>query len=87
MDEIEAGRAKFQEVLKKIDSQAEAVIPVRSTNNNFLISLTKGKARKFISVSEDDLVDMVDDDLIREGVEVQIQETLETMKKGSEGSN
>lgn len=82
MDEIEAGRAKFQEVLKKIDPGAEAVIPVRSTNNNFLISLTKGKARKFISVSEDDLIDMVEDDLIREGVEDQIAEALEAIKKG-----
>lgn len=83
MDEIEAGRAKFVEVLKRIEPQAEAVIPVRSTNNNFLISLTKGKARKFISVSEDDLIDMVDDDLIREGVETQIEEALAEMKKGS----
>ncbi|HZR46048.1 MAG TPA: hypothetical protein VFA47_05070 [Candidatus Manganitrophaceae bacterium] len=83
MDEIEAGRAKFLEVLKKIDPKAEAVIPVRSTNNNFLISLTKGKARKFISVSEDDLIDMVDDDLIREAVETQIEEALAEMKKGT----
>lgn len=82
MDEVEAGRSKFQEVLKKIDPKAEAVVPVRSTNNNFLISLSKGKARKFISVSEDDLIDMVEDDLIREGVESQIQETLDEMKKG-----
>ena len=81
MDDVEAGRAKFLEVLKKIDPKAEAVVPVRSTNNNFLISLSKGKARKFISVSEDDLIDMVDDDLIREGVESQIQETLDAMKK------
>lgn len=81
MDEVEAGRAKFLEVLKKIDPKAEAVVPVRSTNNNFLISLSKGKARKFISVSEDDLIDMVDDDLIREGVETQIQEALDAMKK------
>jgi hypothetical protein len=83
MDEIEAGREKFVEVLKKIDPQAAAVIPIRSTNNNFLISLTKGKARKFISVSEDDLIDMVDDDLIREGVETQIEEALAEMKKGA----
>ncbi len=81
MDDVEAGRAKFLEVLKKIDPKAEGVVPVRSTNNNFLISLSKGKARKFISVSEDDLIDMVDDDLIREGVESQIQETLDAMKK------
>lgn len=81
MDEVEAGRAKFLEVLKQIDPKAEGVIPVRSTNNNFLISLSKGNARKFITVTEDDLIDMVDDDLIREGVETQIREALEAMRK------
>ena len=81
MDEVEAGRSKFLELLKQIDPKAEAVVPVRSTNNNFLISLTKGKARKFITVTEDDIVDMVDDDLIREGVETQVREALEEMKK------
>jgi hypothetical protein len=80
-EEVEAGRAKFLEMLKKIDSTVEAVIPVRSTNNNFLISLAKGKARKFISVTEDDLIDMVEDDLIREGVEAQVREALESLKK------
>ncbi len=81
MDEVEAGRAKFLEVLKKIDPKAEGVIPVRSTNNNFLISLSKGSARKFITVTEDDLIDMVDDHLICETVETQIREALEAMRK------
>lgn len=81
MDEVEAGRAKFLEVLKKIDPKAEGVIPVRSTNDNFLISLSKGSARKFITVTEDDLIDMVNDDLICEGIETQIREALEAMRK------
>ncbi len=81
MDEVEAGRTKFLEVLKKIDPQADGVIPTRSTNNNFLISLTKGNARKFITVTEDDLIDMVDDDLILEAVETQVREALEAMRK------
>lgn len=81
MNEVEAGRTKFLEVLKKIDPKAAAVIPVRSTNNNFLISLSKGNARKFITVTEDDLIDMADDDLICEGVETQIKEALEVMRK------
>ncbi|MFY9269887.1 MAG: hypothetical protein WAO55_09100 [Candidatus Manganitrophaceae bacterium] len=80
-EEVELGRAKFLEVLKEIDPKAEGVVPIRSTNNNFLISLTKGKARKFITVTEDDLIDMVDDDLIREGVETQIREALEEMRR------
>ncbi len=81
MDEVEEGRAKFLGVLKKIDHMVEGVIPSRSTNDRFLISLTKGKARKFISVTEDDIVDMVEDPLVCEGVEAQIKEALEEMKK------
>ncbi len=76
MDEIEAGRAKFMEVLKKIDPSAEGVIPVRSTDSNFLISITKGKARKFISVTEDDLVEMTENRLVCDAVASQIREAL-----------
>ncbi len=81
MNEVEEGRARFLDILKKIDPRVEGVIPVRSTNNSFLISLTKGKTRKFISVTEDDIVDMVEDPLICEGVEAQIKEAIEEMKK------
>jgi hypothetical protein len=34
------------------------VIPVTPSNSLFLISLTKGTNRKFITVSEDDLIDL-----------------------------
>jgi hypothetical protein len=45
-----------------------------------LISLTKGKARKFITVSEDDIVDLALDDLIHDEVEDRIRETLSELK-------
>jgi len=58
MDEIEAGIKKFHELLKGIDPAVQAVVPVKSTNSMFLISLTKGSNRKFITIPEDDIIDL-----------------------------
>lgn len=58
MDEIEAGKQKFLEVVKQADGAVQVVIPVTPSNSLFLISLTKGTNRKFITVPEDDIVDM-----------------------------
>jgi len=80
MDEVQAGRDKFIEMVKKIDPQVQCVVPTRSTNYNFLISLSKGKSRKYITISEDDIIDLVDDDLIRQDVESQILEAIKEMK-------
>ena len=58
MDEIEAGTKKFHEVVKSVDAALQAVVPVKSTNSMFLISLTKGPNRKFITIPEDDIIDL-----------------------------
>jgi hypothetical protein len=58
MDEMEDGKQKFLEVLKGVDAAVQVVIPVTPSNSMFLISLTKGPNRKFITVSEDDIIDM-----------------------------
>jgi hypothetical protein len=58
MDEMEEGKQKFLEVLKGVDAAVQVVIPVTPSNSMFLISLTKGPNRKFITVSEDDIIDM-----------------------------
>lgn len=58
MDEIEEGKQKFLEVVKGIDPQVSVVIPVTPSNSMFLISLTKGANRKFITVAEDDIIDL-----------------------------
>ncbi|HEX6825588.1 MAG TPA: hypothetical protein VF077_04660, partial [Nitrospiraceae bacterium] len=54
MDEMEEGTQKFLEVVKGADGAVQVVIPVTPSNSMFLISLTKGPNRKFITVSEDD---------------------------------
>jgi hypothetical protein len=58
MDEMEEGKQKFLEVVKGIDAQVQVVIPVTASNSMFLISLTKGTNRKFITVPEDDIIDL-----------------------------
>jgi hypothetical protein len=61
MDETEEGKQKFLEVVKGIDPQVVVVIPVTPSNSMFLISLTKGANRKFITVPEDDIIDLPND--------------------------
>ena len=58
MDEMEEGKKKFLEVVKGIDPQVQVVIPVTPSNSMFLISLTKGPNRKFITIPEDDIIDL-----------------------------
>ena len=58
MDEMEAGKQKFLEVVKETDTAVQVVIPVTPSNSMFLISLTKGSNRKFMTVSEDDIIDL-----------------------------
>ncbi|ULA64652.1 MAG: hypothetical protein LZF86_160052 [Nitrospira sp.] len=61
MDEMEAGKQKFLDVIKGVDGAVQTVIPVTPSNSMFLISLTKGTNRKFITVSEDDILDLPND--------------------------
>ncbi len=58
MDEIEKGTQKLLEVVKGVDGTVQVVIPVAPSNSMFLISLTKGLNRKFITVQEDDIIDL-----------------------------
>jgi len=58
MDEMQEGKQKFLEMVKGVDGAVQVVIPVAPSNSMFLISLTKGPNRKFITVSEDDIVDL-----------------------------
>ena len=62
MDEFEAGKQKFLEVVQNIDSAVEVVIPTTPSNSLFLISLTKGANRKFITVPEDDVLDLTSEE-------------------------
>ena len=45
-------------MVKSVDAAVQVVIPVTPSNSMFLISLTKGPNRKFITVPEDDIIDL-----------------------------
>lgn len=65
MDEFEAGKQKFLNVVNSLDGAVEVVIPTTPSNSIFLISLTKGPNRKFITVPEDDILDLpTEDDIL-----------------------
>ena len=55
---MEAGKQKFLDLVRNTDSAVQVVIPVTPSNSVFLISMTKGSNRKFITISEDDIIDL-----------------------------
>jgi hypothetical protein len=58
MDELDEGKQRFLDVVREVDETVQVVIPVTPSNSMFLISLTKGPNRKFITVPEDDIIDL-----------------------------
>jgi hypothetical protein len=75
-EEFDEGKAKFLDIVKGVDPTVEVVIPVTPSRGNFLISLTKGKTRKFISVNEDDIVDLPSESDIIKKVTGEVQLAL-----------
>jgi hypothetical protein len=75
-DEFEDGKKKFLEAVKAIDAAVEIVIPVTPSRGNFLIALSKGKARKFMSVSEDDILDLPEDEKILQKVTEDVKNAI-----------
>jgi hypothetical protein len=76
-DEVEAGKNAFIQLVHEIDSEVQIVIPTRPTSDHFLISLTKGKAREFITVSEGDILDLVEMPDIRKEVTEKVQTAIQ----------
>jgi hypothetical protein len=62
MDELEEGKQRFLGLVREADPAVQVVIPVTPSNSMFLISLTKGANRKFITVPEDDILDLPNED-------------------------
>ncbi len=76
MDEMEEGKQRFLEVVQEIDGAVQVVIPVTPSNSMFLISLTKGPNRKFITVPEDDIIDLPHEASIRTKVTKTIKDAI-----------
>lgn len=58
MDEMEEGKQRFLALVTEVDPAVQVVIPVTPSNSMFLISLSKGTNRKFITLPEDDILDL-----------------------------
>ncbi|MEB2285922.1 MAG: hypothetical protein B6D46_09585 [Polyangiaceae bacterium UTPRO1] len=61
-DELAAAKDRFAALVREIDADVVVVIPVRSTADAFRISLTRGTSRRFLTLSEDDMLDLVEDE-------------------------
>lgn len=75
-DEVEAGRAALLALIAQLDADVQVVIPVRATNDRYLIALSKGRAREFISIAEDDLLDLEQEPMVRREVEATVRAGL-----------
>lgn len=82
MDEWDDGKNRLTELVRTAAPDLTVVIPVRPTGGMFLIALARGKAKKFISVSEDDLIDLVDDHAIETEVMAKVHEAIKDLSPG-----
>ena len=62
MSELETGRQKFMELVRRLDPEVQVVVPTAPSRDVFLISLTKGPQRTFVTVPEDDILDLAEDE-------------------------
>ena len=72
-DEVETGKAALLALIAQLDAAVQVVIPVRASNDRFLISLSKDGAREFISIAEDDLLDLEQEPAVRRDVEATVR--------------
>jgi len=79
MDEMDEGKKKFLEVVGEMDAAVQVVIPVTPSNSLFLISLTKGQNRKFITLPEDDILDLPNDAGILAKVTKTVRDAVATL--------
>ena len=78
-DEWEAGKQRLTELVRTMNPDVTVVIPTRPTAGTFLIALARGKAKKFLSVSEDDLIDLVDDHAVETEVLAKLKGALDEL--------
>ena len=79
MEEMEEGKQKFLDLVREIDSAVQVVIPVTPSNSMFLISLSRGGNRKFITIPEDDIIDLPNEADIRAKVTKVVRNAVATL--------
>ena len=78
MGEFDGGKEKFLQVVKSIDPAVEVVIPVVPSRGLFLVSFTQAGPRKFLTISEDDILDLPEDPDILKKVTGEVQGSITT---------
>jgi hypothetical protein len=76
MDEFEEGKQKFLELVTVLDRTVEVVIPTTPSQSLFKISLSKGVNRTYITVHEDDILDLPEVSSVQEKTTALLQETI-----------
>lgn len=79
MSETDEGKRQFLDLVREVDPAVQVVIPTAPSNSMFLISLTKGANRKFITVPEDDLIDLAAEQDIRAKVTKIVQDAVASL--------
>ncbi len=79
MDEFEEGKQKFLELVTSLDGTVEVVIPTTPSQSLFKISLSKGVARTYITVHEDDILDLPEVSSVQEKTTALLQETIKAL--------
>lgn len=81
VEDMEAGKQKFLDLVKGLDAAVQVVIPTTSSNSLFLISLTKGSNRKFVTIPEDDIVDLPNEEDVRAKVSKVVKDAVAALEK------
>jgi hypothetical protein len=79
MDEFEEGKQKFLELVTALDGTVEVVIPVTPSQSLFKISLSKGASRTFMTIHEDDILDLPEETSVQKKTTALLQETIEAL--------
>ncbi|MDH5429252.1 MAG: hypothetical protein OEY57_13905 [Nitrospirota bacterium] len=76
MDEFEEGKRKFRELVTALDQTIEVVIPVTPSQSLFKISLSKGANRTFLTIHEDDILDLPEEPSAQKKTTAILQESI-----------
>ena len=79
MDEFEEGKQLFLELVTALDGTVEVVIPTTPSQGLFKISLSKGGNRTYITVHEDDILDLPEESSAKEKTRTLLQETIASL--------
>jgi len=79
MDEFKEGKQKFLELVAAIDGAVEVVIPTTPSQSLFKISLSKGVNRTYITVHEDDILDLPEVSSVQEKTTALLQKTIKPL--------